>query len=597
MRILLPEQAWIDYQPASFGSRAMAYLIDFAIRWTIILLLIYLILSLTPLMESLNIWGAVRSVAQNGGSHISSALLACIVLLFFLTEWAYAIYFEVRRDGLTPGKKLVGLRVVDERGFSISLASSFLRNAFMLIDLLPGVGAVGFISMLFTPRSQRIGDLVARTLVVYDFKGREDLIHKSAVATDALTLPLQHYRVLEAYLRRREQIHAAEKAELQQQLIRSITQAQPKALPPAQGSSPERLDQWLDELFKRAQPEKSQQYHRAQSSDPIKWRKLQYDLNLAEGEIRQLRRATGMLSSQTLHRIALAYQRLCQLYSELSTFFPDTQEALRAASLVRFGRRVIYGRRLVDREDRRQAPWIDRVRHGYREAWPFIMGAIGLMTISAGLTAALVILNPNLSWLILSEDAIQSLTEGKLWTEGIKGLNAVSSSRIMTNNIQVSILAFTLGIAGGFGTILVLVFNGASLGGIFAALSHYGMAHRLFNFVVAHGFLEMSIIAVAAGCGLALGDALLHPRDLTRVKSLQLRGRALFDLIIFSSMGLVVAGLVEGFVSPYEQLPTAVKLIFGLALGAAYWLTLLAPFAPRTAAGTLLASNQRSSSP
>ena len=167
----------------------------------------------------------------------------------------------------------------------------------------------------------------------------------------------------------------------------------------------------------------------------------------------------------------------------------------------------------------------------------------------------------------------------------------------MTNNIQVSILAFTLGIAGGFGTILVLVFNGASLGGIFAALSHYGMAHRLFNFVVAHGFLEMSIIAVAAGCGLALGDALLHPRDLTRVKSLQLRGRALFDLIIFSSMGLVVAGLVEGFVSPYEQLPTAVKLIFGLALGAAYWLTLLAPFAPRTAAGTLLASNQRSSSP
>jgi uncharacterized membrane protein SpoIIM required for sporulation len=96
----------------------------------------------------------------------------------------------------------------------------------------------------------------------------------------------------------------------------------------------------------------------------------------------------------------------------------------------------------------------------------------------------------------------------------------------------------------------------------------------LAEFVVAHGFVELSVIFVAGGCGLAMGDALLRPGLQTRGAALIERARASVLMILGCAPLLVIAGVIEGFVSP-SGLPWWVKLATGVVTGVAlhaYWL-------------------------
>ena len=105
--------------------------------------------------------------------------------------------------------------------------------------------------------------------------------------------------------------------------------------------------------------------------------------------------------------------------------------------------------------------------------------------------------------------------------------------------------------------------------------ARYGMAGKLFNFVISHGVLELSIIFVAAGCGIALGDALIRPGLRSRKAALQERARPVTMVVLFSALSLVPAGLVEGFVSPYQTISLPLKVALGLFLGGCYWWVLL----------------------
>ena len=105
---------------------------------------------------------------------------------------------------------------------------------------------------------------------------------------------------------------------------------------------------------------------------------------------------------------------------------------------------------------------------------------------------------PELAGLFASEEMINQVQRGKLWTEGM--INVVPSSflslSIMTNNIVVALFAFALGAFYGLGTLYIIGLNGLMLGGIFAFTAKYGLAEELFSFVVAHGVVELSIICL-----------------------------------------------------------------------------------------------------
>ena len=297
---------------------------------------------------------------------------------------------------------------------------------------------------------------------------------------------------------------------------------------------------------------------------------LRAQFDQMRSDLAQLSNAKSSISGEEAHRIAQSYQALCQIYARLSTFYPDTPESKEALQLVMQGRRLIYGTRLgwIRGE---QLRFMQRVRKAARiiRRYCAISAAVA---ISAGLVTALMVqLNPDFGWHFINEQTAANLSQGKLWTEQIRGLSSVASSQIATNNIQVSLIAFAMGVTGGIGTMIMLLSNGAMIGGLLMVTGHYSQAGALFEFMISHGILEISIIFVAAGCGLALGDALLHPGNLSRGDAMRETARNVFPVLLFSAGCLIPAGLVEGYISPYEEIPLAMKVIVGIVLGASYW--------------------------
>lgn len=188
----------------------------------------------------------------------------------------------------------------------------------------------------------------------------------------------------------------------------------------------------------------------------------------------------------------------------------------------------------------------------------------------------LVSFNPELASLFASEEMIEKVQRGELWTDGILNIvpSSVLSVRIMANNIIVSLFAFALGALYGLGTIYIIALNGFMIGGIFAFTAKYDMAGRLFNFVIAHGVVELSVICLAGAAGIQLGNALVHPGLKTRMvafrDAVKHAGALLPVVVVF----LVGAGIIEGYISPDDSYPLVARAIVGVGYGVLLWAVL-----------------------
>jgi uncharacterized membrane protein SpoIIM required for sporulation len=147
---------------------------------------------------------------------------------------------------------------------------------------------------------------------------------------------------------------------------------------------------------------------------------------------------------------------------------------------------------------------------------------------------------------------------------------AALSSQIFTNNITVTFFAFAGGILFGLGTLYVMLQNGVLLGVVAGLAINAGNGTPFFELVTAHGVLELSCIVVAGAAGLRMGWALIDPGNRTRGEALRTEARAAVELILGTAPWLVLAGLVEGFVTPAGTGLTVVVAL-GTSLGAIFW--------------------------
>jgi uncharacterized membrane protein SpoIIM required for sporulation len=147
---------------------------------------------------------------------------------------------------------------------------------------------------------------------------------------------------------------------------------------------------------------------------------------------------------------------------------------------------------------------------------------------------------------------------------------AVMASEIFTNNIRVTFLAFAGGIAIGLVTAAVVLFNGILLGVVGGLAIGAGNGRPFLQLVTAHGVLELSCIVVAAAAGLRMGWALIDPGRKRRTESLADEARRAVEIVLGTAPWLVLAGLVEGFVTP-SGLELPVVLVIGIGLGTIYW--------------------------
>jgi uncharacterized membrane protein SpoIIM required for sporulation len=144
------------------------------------------------------------------------------------------------------------------------------------------------------------------------------------------------------------------------------------------------------------------------------------------------------------------------------------------------------------------------------------------------------------------------------------------ASQIFTNNIMVTFFAFSGGLLFGLGTLYVLLQNGVLLGVVAGLAIGAGNGRPFFELVTAHGVLELSCIVVAGAAGLRMGWALIDPGNRSRGAALRSEARAAVEIILGTAPWLVIAGLVEGFLTPSGTGLDTV-LAVGLSLGAVYW--------------------------
>lgn len=299
------------------------------------------------------------------------------------------------------------------------------------------------------------------------------------------------------------------------------------------------------------------------------WQELETLLNRTRTHLRGL-------SAQELAALGRLYQAATADLALAQRDFPNQRVTLYLNQLVGRAHAHIY------REEPLRWRWLlDFYRQTfpqlYRALLPYTILAFGLFIIPAVLAFFVVVRNPDAIYVLEGpgiEGLVRKVEQGKLWTEIAPSVRSAASSVILTNNIQVTFFTFAGGITAGLLSAWIVISNGLSIGAIFGLLQAHHLSAGLAEFVVAHGFIELSVVFVAGGCGLYLGDGLLRPGLQSRRAALIERGQFGVRVILGCAPLLIVAGLIEGFISP-SGLPWFIKLLVGLVTGSLlyyYWL-------------------------
>lgn len=207
----------------------------------------------------------------------------------------------------------------------------------------------------------------------------------------------------------------------------------------------------------------------------------------------------------------------------------------------------------------------------FRRTWRYTFLAFTVFSVFAVLSFVITKYDPEFSELVGVSPSFRELTiETKThWWESLNDANQQGASFIMTNNIQVTIYTFAFGALAGLGTLFYMAYNGAAIASVLALTYNAGFGNDLVTFMVGHGVIELSCIFIAGGAGLLIGSAMIMPGDLTRADALRTRGMEAVRLMIGVALLLVVAGTIEGFVSPAPidpRIKYSIAALTGLAL-------------------------------
>jgi len=143
LSLTTPEGVRLSLTPAGPGARALAWLVD-GVIWVVCLWIMLVIM------------GMLGKVGQS-----------LILIWVFLANWGYPVICEVYFGGRTIGKRVAGIRVLRSDGLPVGWRESGIRNLLMVVDFMPVVYLTGLISMIYDDQFRRLGDIVARTQVVY----------------------------------------------------------------------------------------------------------------------------------------------------------------------------------------------------------------------------------------------------------------------------------------------------------------------------------------------------------------------------------------------------------------------------------------------
>jgi len=435
------------------GARSIAFVLDWLIRGA--LTMAYLLIAAWAILGNLDF-----EVPSESETLWYLAGLVPAMAIYFL----YHMVLEPLMGGRTPGKRMIGLRILTPEGVVPSVGALLTRNVFRLIDSMPVFYMVGLLFVIFGRRHLRIGDLAAGTVL------------------------------------------AVERAP------------------------------FLEKLGTR-----DATWQEARRRAAVLGRRHGSDVADALATVDDYRQAANALGNRATEHLEATYADLHDTIHR-----PAHRARLEIWSLLR-----------------------DRVPATLYAMRVHLLGVTLLFVISAVTGWWLVYSYPDLIGMFANPGLIATVERGELWTEGLLNVvpSAVLSVNILTNNIVVSLFAFCSGVIFGLGTFYSIGLNGIQLGAIFALTQQHGLHGRLFDFIVAHGCVELSCICLAGAAGAYIGEALIRPGELTRSEAFRRAcGQAMLVMIVVTLL-LLICGFIEGFVSPDPEVPRWARVTIGVG----YW--------------------------
>ena len=558
-----PEQVIFSYTIAGVGSRAAAVMLDYLII-SILSFALFLLFTLAGELVGLK--------GKGEGSVFGSWAAAFFILFVFAVQWGYFVAFEAFWDGQTPGKRRLGLRVVQDGGYSVSVGASAVRNVMRVIDMQPGAAyAVGIVSAAMSKSGKRLGDMAAGTMVV-----QERVMHVAPAPASAApsegaptitaALTEQEYELLERYLARRSALDPERRRMLSEQL-----EARFAAHVSDLGGSPlARLTRLYDRetearargVAARGAIGAEREKHAIVARNAARWSAFASKLEDAR------RRGLRSMSDVEVSEFVAEYREVASDLARLRTASAgrDNDALFYVSRLVGAGHNLIYRRRAISTQDAWRFVSVSVPREVRRSWRPILLAAV-LLFGPALVTAKAVIDKPELAEELLPQSMLDRAEEGvarqrkgeKAYVRVKDFERPLMASAIIANNVQVTFLVFAGGISAGILTVQMLVYNGVSIGAVAGLYAARGIFSQIGMFVVPHSVLELSAICIAGGGGFLLAAAILLPGALTRRAALVVNGRRAIRLITATTMMLIIAGTLEGLLSPRVDVPDWTK--------------------------------------
>ncbi|MGD6775133.1 MULTISPECIES: stage II sporulation protein M [Bacillaceae] len=271
------------------------------------------------------------------------------------------------------------------------------------------------------------------------------------------------------------------------------------------------------------------------------------------------------ITGKNLERFHSLYQKAAQHLSYSQTYFPDEEVTSYLNALVSKSHNLLYKDQITSWK---QAS--DFFGHKFiallYEQWKFVVVAMLLFTIGGLGSYFTVLSDPLYLYSVLPGDMAQNFDPEKLGeSDGMVDAPVMSAS-ILTNNIQVAILAFAGGITFGLLTVYVLIYNGIIVGAIAALFWHYDMTYEFWAYIVPHGMIELTAIFIAGGAGLLMGYKLFVPGEYSRGYQLKVNAKRSVQLLLGTIPLFIIAGIIEGFITPAAISLEAKYLVAGLTV-------------------------------
>jgi len=552
-----PEHVDVRFELAGVGSRLAAALLD------------VILISLIGICIRL-VFGFVIDLDVPA---VSKWVTALLVLLSFILSWGYFVLFEALNGGRTPGKQALGIRVVMDTGRPVTFGAAVIRNltkpwAILLAPLL-----VGMVSMFIDRSNKRLGDMAAGTIVVRDHPtvwsiGAEPVAAEVAepIETGPPELTEEEFRLLDRFLSRVNELAPEVRNRIAANLAQRFEGRIPRRTQDTQG--------YLAEVFNAEQRKRRSRFAvRAQpgaagrttvTGERFLARKREAWETFRKVALRMEASGVGALAPREIPGFAAQYREVAADLARARTYQVDPRVIEYLERVVSAGHNALYRAR---GKARTPVHWyiLRDFPAAVVQSAPYVLVAFLLFAVPAAAGYAILRERPSLAEEVMpgvmisrAEQAAERQAEGRGYAQQGEYARPRVAAMIITNNIQVSFLAFVGGLTGGLLTAWVLLSNGLSLGFAFGLFRNYGALSYLTTFVAGHGVLELTAIFISAGAGFRMAKGLIAPGDRARKDALVMEGRIAVRMIGAVVTLLAIAGTIEGLLSTSDA-PAAVK--------------------------------------